>query len=173
MGSDFKRQAPHPPAARRRRISKILTRIALTLAVTLPAVCAAADRFTPIIEQAGGSAVTKGGFVVNQKRVAVQSELSKRPPTPAELGVKLPPRSSLKLEETARQIAQYHPVWRVYDFRLSMPRAEFIRFFEAQGLVFDVHKNALLFPGAAPDGAEFIDGLFGDSISAFRIWRRP
>ncbi len=117
MGSDFKRQAPHPPAARRRRISKILTRIALTLAVTLPAVCAAADRFTPIIEQAGESTVTKGGFVVNQKRVAVQSELSKRPPAPAE--------------------------------------------------------HALLFLGAAPDGAEFIDGLFGDSISAFRIWRRP
>ena len=54
-----------------------------------------------------------------------------------------------------------------------MPRADFIRFFEAQGLVFDVHKNGLLFPGAARDEAEFIDGLDGDPISAFRVWRRP
>lgn len=152
---------------------KKLTHAAMALAVALPAVCAAADRFTPIIEQAGESTVTKGGFIVNQKRVAVQGELSKRPPTTAELGVKLPARASLRLEESARQIAQYHPVWRVYDFRVSMPRSEFVRFFEAQGLVFDVHKNALLFPGAARDEAEFIDGLSGDSISGFRIWRRP
>ena len=152
---------------------KMLTHAAMALAVALPAVGAAADRFTSIIEQAGESTVTRGGFIVNQKRVAVQGELSKRPPTTAELGVKLPPRASLRLEESARQIAQYHPVWRVYDFRVSMPRPEFVRFFEAQGLVFDVHKNALLFPGAARDEAEFIDGLSGDSISGFRVWRRP
>ena len=152
---------------------KMLANIALTLAVVLPAVCAAADRFTQIIEQAGESTVTKGGFIVNQKRVAVQSELSRRPPTTAELGVKLPAKASLRLEDTARQIAQYHPVWRVYDFRLSMPRSEFVRFFEAQGLVFDAHRNVLLFPGAVPNEAEFIDGLVGDSISAFRVWRRP
>jgi len=54
-----------------------------------------------------------------------------------------------------------------------MPRSEFVKFFEAQGLVFDTHKNVLLFPGAAPNDAEFIDGLSGGVISEFRIWRRP
>lgn len=152
---------------------KLLASLALALAVALPAVCTATDRFTQIIEQAGESTVTKGGFIVNQKRVAVQKELARRLPTTAELGVKLPPKASLKLEQTARQIAQYHPVWRVYDFRISMPRSEFVKFFEAQGLVLDTHKNALLFPGTAPNDAEFIDGLFGDLISEFRIWRRP
>ena len=150
----------------------MFAQIALTLAAALPAVCAAADRFTPIIEHAGESTVNKGGYIVNQKRVAVQGELSKRPPTTVELGVKVPPRSSLKLEDTARQIAQYHPVWRVYDYRLSMPRSEFVGFFEAQGLVFDARRNVLLFPGAAPNDAEFIDGL-ADPITGFRIWRRP
>lgn len=152
---------------------KFLASIALVLAMSLPAVCAASDRFTQIIEHAGASTVTKGGFVVNQKRVAVQKELSRRPPTFAELGVKLPPKASLKLERTALQIVQYNPVWRVYDFHVSMPRAEFVKFFEAQGLVFDTHKNVLVFPGTALNDAEFIDGLFGDVISDFRIWRRP
>ena len=87
--------------------------------------------------------------------------------------MKLPVKASLNLADTARQIAQYHPVWRVYDFRLSMQRSEFVRFFEAQGLVFDIHRNVLLFPGAAPNDAEFIDGLFGDPISRFRVWRKP
>ncbi|MDB5865271.1 MAG: hypothetical protein JWO70_3077 [Betaproteobacteria bacterium] len=167
--------ASQPPAhtVQRRLTLRILAKVALTLAFVLPAVCAAADRFTQIVEQAGESTVNKGGFVVNQKRVAVQSELSKRPPTTAELGVKVPAKSALKLEDTARQIAQYHPIWRVYDFRLSMPRSEVIKFFEAQGLIFDIHRNVLLFPGAAPSEAEFIDGLFGDPITAFRVWRRP
>lgn len=147
--------------------------LALGLGLVLPAVCVAADRFTPIIEQAGEPTVTKGGFLVNQKRVAVQGELSRRPPTPGELGAKLPPKAALKLEPTARQIAQYHPVWRVYDYRLTMPRPEFIRFFEAQGLVFDTHRNVLLFPGAAASNGELIDGLVGDPISEFRVWRRP
>lgn len=152
---------------------KSLVNIALSFAAILPGICLATDRFTQIVEQGGEPTVTKGGFLVNQKRVAVQGELARRPPTPAELGVKVPAKASLRLEQTARQIAQYHPVWRVYDFRLSMPRAEFIKFFEAQGLTFDIHKNTLLFPGAAPDDAEFIDGLVGDPISGFRIWRRP
>lgn len=151
----------------------LLAGIVLTLAGALPVVCAAADRFTQIIEQAGAPTVTKGGFVVNQKRVAVQAELSRRSPTGEELGVKLPPKAALSLEQTARQIAQYHPVWRVYDFRVSMPRAELVKFFEAQGLVFEIHRNVLLFPGAAPADAEFIDGLHGDPLSGFRIWRRP
>ncbi len=152
---------------------KLRTGIALVLAVALPAVCTAADRFTQIIAQAGESTVTKGGFVVNQKRVAVQKELSRRQPTAAELGVKLPTKASLKLERTALQIVQYNPVWRVYDFHVSMPRPEFIKFFEAQGLVFDTHRNVLLFPDTAANDAGFIDGLFGDVISEFRIWRRP
>lgn len=152
---------------------KLISSIALSLGLVLPAVCAATDRFTPIVEQAGEPTVTNSGMLVNQKRVAVQSELARRPPTTAELGVKLPPKAALKLERTALQIAQYHPRWRVYDFKLSMPRAEFIKFFEAQGLTFESHKNVLLFPGAGPDSAEFIDGLFGDPISEFRIWRRP
>ena len=152
---------------------KLLAGVIMALSLALPAVCAATDRFTRIVEQAGELTVIKGGYIVNQKRVAVQKELSLRPPTTAELGVKLPPKASLKLEQTARQIAQYHPIWRVYDFRLSMPRSEFVKFFEAQGLVFDTHKNVLLFPGTAPNDAEFIDGLFGDVISEFRVWRRP
>ena len=133
----------------------------------------AADRFTTVIEQAGESTVTKGGYIVNQRRVAVQRELSRQPATQAELGAKLPKGATLNLEQTARQIAQYHPIWRVYDYRLAMPRQELIRFFEAQGLVFDVHKNKLLFPGAEPDAAEFIDGLTGDPVQGFRVWRRP
>ena len=152
---------------------ELLVSISLTLATVMPTVCEAMDRFTPILEQAGESTVTKGGFIVNQKRIAIQSELARRPPTTAELGVKVPPKARLKLEQTARQIAQYHPIWRVYDFQLSMARSEFVKFFEAQGLVFDIHKNVLLFPGAAANDAEFIDGLFGDPISEFRVWRRP
>ena len=152
---------------------KTFANSAFVLTILLPGTCVASDRFAQIVEQGGEPTVIKGGYLVNQKRVAVQSELSRRPPTPAELGVKLPARASLKLEQTARQIAQYHPAWRVYDFRLSMPRTEFVTFFEAQGLVFDAHKNVLLFPGAAPDDAEFIDGLFGDPINGFRVWRRP
>ncbi len=152
---------------------KFLASIALVITVTLPAVCAESDRFAQIIAQAGESTVTKGGFVVNQKRVAVQKELSRRPPTVTELGVKLPPNASLNLKRTALQIVQYNPVWRVYDFRVSMPRSEFVKFFEEQGLVFNINKNVLLFPGAAPHDAEFIDGLFGNVISEFRIWRRP
>ena len=152
----------------------MLLRHVLLLAVLSTAFAAVAeDRFTPIVDQAGDLVVNGGGYVVNQKRVAVQRELARQPPTPAELGVKLPPKAALKLEQTARQIAQYHPVWRVYDYRIAMPRTEFIQFFEAQGLVFDVHKNVLLFRNIKPGDAEFIDGLAGDPITEFRVWRRP
>jgi|APFre7841882630_1041343.scaffolds.fasta_scaffold07354_2 hypothetical protein len=147
--------------------------IGLLVALTLPAVCRAQDRFTQVIEKAEGPVVNAGGYVVNQKRIAVQKELSQRPPTPAELGVKLPANARLNLEQTARQIAQYHPTWRVYDYRLAMPRADFIQFFEAQGLQFNRSRNVMLFPSATPDTGEFIDGLFGDSPEGFRIWRRP
>lgn len=152
---------------------KRLVYTALTIAVILPSVCVATDRFTQIIEQGGEPTVTKDGFLINQKRAAVQSELARKLPTTAELGVKVPANASLKLEQTARQIAQYHPVWRVYDFHLTMSRSEFVKYFEAQGLTLDTHKNVLLFPGAAPDDAEFIDGLVGDPIRGFRVWRRP
>ncbi len=110
---------------------------------------------------------------MNQQRVAVQAELARLGPTAAELGVPLPPKARLKREDTAHQIAQYHPVWRIYAYQLSMPRAEFIAFFTAQGLVFDAHKNLLLFPDQPGQEGAFIDGLDGQTISQFRIWRRP
>ena len=116
---------------------KLSIRFALFACIASAPFAWASDRFTSIVESAGESTVTSGGFLVNQKRVAVQKELAKRPPTPEELGVKLPPKSVLMLEQTARQIAQYHPVWRVYEYRVQMPRAEFTRYFQEQGLAFD------------------------------------
>lgn len=132
------------------------------------------DRFTAIVEQAPPSTVTKGGFVVNNKRVAVQQELSRRPPTREELGVALPRGSRMVLYETALQIAQYHPHWRIYEYRVDMPQAEFIRFFTDQGLSFDRRKFYLRFP--APFGGrdgDFIDLFTEDPVTRFRIWRRP
>ncbi len=129
------------------------------------------DRFTPIIEGAGESTVNAGGFVVNAKRQAVQRELAQRPPTAAELGVRLPQRSVLVLEDTARQIAQYHPRWRIYVYRVSVSREAFVQHFEAQGLRLD--GGRLLFDGF--DG-DFIDGFERDPVTGkvarFRIWRR-
>lgn len=146
-------------------------------ALTIGAVVAtfdgmAADRFTPIIEGAGESTVNKSGFIVNAKRVAVQRELVQRPPTPAELGVRLPQRSVLVLENTARQIAQYHPVWRVYQYRVGLSREAFAQHFESQGLRRDGGK--LLF---GSHGGDFIDGFEPDPVTGlvegFRIWRKP
>lgn len=137
---------------------------------------AARDRFTPIIEQAPKSSV-QNGALVNHKRVAVQEELAQRPPTRGELGVELPAGARLELYETALQIAQYHPAWRVYKYRLDTPRerGDFIDFFTSQGLHFNERKYWIIFP--APPGvddrdAEFID-LSGDPVEGFRIWRRP
>lgn len=129
----------------------------------------AQDRFTSIIQAAPESTVTAGGFIVNQRRVAIQSELTKRPPTAAELGVAVPRSSKLRIEQTARQIAQYHPHWRIYDFSVNMSRSAFIEHFESQGLTMDVSANLLRFPS----GEDFIDGLQGDHISGYRIWRKP
>lgn len=143
---------------------------ALALALLLASSLASADRFAKIVEEGGEPTTTAGGYLVNQKRVAVQKELAQRPPTADELGVKLPPGAKLQLEQTARQIAQYHPVWRIYDYRVEMPRADFIAFFEKQGLTFDKSANNLKFGNA---GEDFVDGLFGDSIKSFRIWRKP
>ena len=146
-----------------------MQRICASLICAMPFTVLASARFTPVIEGAPES-IVQNGYVVNLRRVAVQKELVQRPPTTAELGVKLPPKAALQLETTARQIAQYHPVWRVYEYKTGMPRTELIQFFEAQGLRFDAGKNKLLFPGIADaDRAEFIDGLNG----AFRVWRRP
>ena len=139
------------------------------LVMALSSASAMADRFTKIVDEGGESTVTKGGNLVNQKRVAVQKELTQRPPGAEVLGVALPPRSTLALEQTARQIAQYHPVWRVYDYRVEMPRQAFIEHFQKQGLRFDVHANQMKFG----NGDEFVDGLFGDPIKSFRVWRRP
>ncbi len=143
--------------------------IIAALLCSLASVALAQDRFAGIIDGAADSTVNSGGFVVNQKRVAIQAELTKRPPTSAELGVTVPHGSKLRAEQTARQIAQYHPVWRVYDFSVAMPRSAFIQHFESQGLRLDRSANILRIPG----GEDFIDGLVGEQISGFRIWRKP
>jgi hypothetical protein len=66
------------------------------------------------------------GYVVNNRRVAVQKKLSARPPTHDKLGVTIPEGAHLELERTARQIAQYHPHWRIYQYAVEMPQAELI-----------------------------------------------
>lgn len=142
--------------------------IAVLMLITTHAAYAQ-DRFTKIIEGAGESTVNASGELVNQKRVAVQAEITKRPPSLDELGLKLPPGSKLQVVQTARQLAQYHPVWRVYEFSVSLPRDAFISHFESQGLTFDIHSNLLRFPGSE----DFVDGLFGEQISSFRVWRKP
>lgn len=61
-----------------------------------------------IIEQAPESTVVNG-YVVNNRSVAVQKDLSARPPTHDELGVTIPAGSRLEPGRTARQIAQCRP----------------------------------------------------------------
>ena len=132
----------------------------------------ATDRFTSIIAEAPESTVVNG-YVVNNRRIAVQKELTARPPTHDELGVLLPRGARLDYERTARQIAQYNPNWRIYQYTLEMPRADLIRFFTDQGLTYDRSWNRLFFSKSARDGEEFIDNLEGDPVEGFRIWRRP
>jgi hypothetical protein len=147
--------------------------ITLVLAFVLASVAAgshAADRFSKIIEQGGEPTVTAGGFVVNQKRVAVQKELATRPPTADEVGVRLPPGANLMLVETARQIAQYDPVWRIYQYKVDMPRDAVIAHFEAQGLRYDPNAAHLKFGNA--DG-DFVDGLSQSGQHQLRVWRKP
>lgn len=133
---------------------------------------AVTDRYTGIIAEAPESTVVNG-LVVNHRRVAVQKELTARPPTREEIGVQLPKGARLELETTARQIAQYDPHWRIYQYRLEMPKADLVRFFTDQGLAFDQSWNRLFFPKPAGNGEDFIDNLGGDSAEGFRIWRRP
>ena len=130
------------------------------------------DRFTSIIAAAPESTVVNG-YVVNNRRVAVQKELTARPPTPQELGVVLPAGARLDHERTARQIAQYHPNWRIYKYEIEMPRAELVRFFTDQGLTYDRSWNKLFFSRPTGNGEDFIDSLEGDPVEGFRIWRRP
>lgn len=143
---------------------------ALLLCSVLPATGLAADRFAAIVENGGEPTVTKGGFLVNQKRAAVQKELTARPPTAQELGVKLPPGSRLMLEQSSRQIAQYHPDWRIYQYSVTMPRSALIAHFQDQGLRYDESNANLKFGNGADD---FIDGLSPKDRHQFRIWRRP
>ncbi len=130
----------------------------------------AADRFAKIVDEGGDPTVTSGGFVVNQKRVAVQKELSARPPTAEEVGVKMPPGAKLMLVETARQIAQYHPVWRIYQYKVDMPRDALIAHFESQGLRFDANAANLKFGNS---GGDFVDGLSRSGQHQLRVWRKP
>lgn len=133
---------------------------------------AVSDRFTSIIAQAPESTVVNG-YVVNNRRVAVQQELTARPPKHDELGVLLPKGARLDYERTARQIVQYNPYWRIYQYALEAPKADLIRFFTDQGLTFNRSQGRLFFTPPAGNGEEFIDDLEGDPVEGFRIWRRP
>lgn len=130
------------------------------------------DRFTSIIAQAPESTVVNG-YVVNNRRVAVQKELTARPPTRNEIGVVLPTGARLDYERTARQIVQYDPNWRIYQYDLEMPKADLVRHFTDQGLSFDPSWNRLFFTKPTGNGEDFIDNLGGDQAEGFRIWRRP
>ena len=141
---------------------------ALTLLAAPPA--GAQDRFTPIIAGAPESSV-RNGYVVNHRREAVQRELTARPPTEAELGVRLPPGAQLRHELTARQIAQYHPVWRIYQYRTAMAREALARHFTAQGLRYEASEGRMYFPGATRERGDFIDGLADAALTGIRIWR--
>ena len=149
---------------------KLTIHATLTISLLVTSALANADRFARIVEEGGEPTVTAGGYLVNQKRAAVQRELTQLPPTQDELGVKLPPGSKLQLELTARQIAQYRPTWRIYEYRVDMPRTEFIEYFQKQGWTFDRSANNLRYGSA--DG-DFIDGFSGEQMKKFRIWRKP
>ena len=150
-------------------MNSIIFAVALVLAVA-GASSHAADRFAKIVVQGGEPTVTAGGFVINQKRVAVQKELAARPPTADEVGIKLPPVAKLMLVETARQIAQYDPDWRIYQYKVDMPRGAVIAFLEAQGLRYDQSAANLQFGN--PDG-DFVDGLSQSGQHQLRVWRKP
>ncbi len=145
-------------------------RTALLLSLLIPGSVPADDRFTNIVEEGPEPTVTTGGFVVNQKRVAVQKALTQRPPTADELGVRLPPGSKLMLEQTARQLAQYHPVWRIFQYSVTMPRTALIAHFEEQGLTYDQSHANLKFGSGSGD---FVDGLSKEDRHQIRVWRKP
>jgi hypothetical protein len=150
----------------------MLRALALTAALVLPAArdAGAQDRFTPVIAGAPESTV-RNGYVVNHRREAVQRELTARPPTEAELGVRLPPGAQLRHELSARQIVQYHPVWRIYQYRVALPKEELARHFTAQGLRYEASEGRAYFPNATRDRGDFIDGLGDAALTGLRIWR--
>jgi hypothetical protein len=130
------------------------------------------DRFAAAIAGAPESTV-RDGYVVNHRREAVQREITARPPTEAELGVRLPPGARLLAEVTARQIAQYHPVWRIFQYRVAMSPDELGRFFAEQGLRYAPAEGRAYFPGATLERGDFIDGLGAAPSGGIRIWRVP
>lgn len=150
----------------------MLRALALAIMLTLPVArrVTAQDRFTPIIAGAPESSV-RNGYVVNHRREALQREITARPPTEGELGVRLPAGAELRHELTARQIAQYHPVWRIYQYRVALSKEDLARHFVAQGLRFEASEGRLYFPGATRDQGDFIDGLAATGVQDFRIWR--
>ncbi len=152
----------------------VLSALALAAALTLAGVrdAGAQDRFAAAIAGAPESTV-RNGFVVNHRREAVQREITARPPTEAELGVRLPPGARLLAEVTARQIAQYHPVWRIFQYRVPIARDELGRFFAEQGLRYEPSEGRAYFPGATNARGDFIDGLAIASETGIRIWRMP
>ncbi|HYD51105.1 MAG TPA: hypothetical protein VEA99_00710 [Gemmatimonadaceae bacterium] len=151
-----------------------LCALALAAVLTPPSVreAGAQDRFAAAIAGAPESSV-RNGFVVNHRREAVQREITARPPTQAELGVRLPPGARLLHEVTARQIAQYHPGWRIFQYRVTMSRDELGRFFAEQGLRYEPSEGRAYFPGATNERGDFIDGLAIASGTGIRIWRMP
>jgi hypothetical protein len=149
--------------------SRLLRLVGPCLLAGLALGASAADRFKLIIDNAPESAVNASGQPVDPKRLLVEKELMAQRPGRAELGVRLPEGSRLKPEESARQIVQHDPAWRVYEYRLSMPRAELLRFFQGQGLRHDRAAGRLVFP----DNTDFIDGFEDDPVKRFRVWRKP
>ena len=73
----------------------------------------------------------------------------------------------------ARQIVQLHPVWRVYQYRVPLPKEELARHLTAQGLRYEASEGRAYFPGATHERGDFIDGLAIASGTGFRIWRMP
>lgn len=151
-----------------------LCALALAAVLTPPSArdARAQDRFAAVIAGAPESSV-RNGYVVNHRREAVQREITARPPTEAELGVRLPPGARLLHEVTARQIVQYHPGWRIFQYRMAMSRDELGRFFAEQGLRYEPSEGRAYFPGATNERGDFIDGLAIAASTGIRIWRMP
>jgi hypothetical protein len=156
-------------------MTRLLALCALVLAAftfLTPRGAHAQDRFAEAIAGAPESTV-RNGFVVNHRREAVQREITARPPTEAELGVRLPPGARLVHERTALQIVQYHPVWHIFQYRVAMSSDELGRFFAEQGLRYEPSEGRAYFPSATNERGDFIDGLGNATDSGIRIWRVP
>jgi hypothetical protein len=84
--------------------------------------------------------------------------------------VGLPPGAQLMLEPTARQIAQYHPAWRIDRHKVNPSRDARVAFFSAQGLRYDEHAAKLTFN--QPEG-DVVDGMWRSDQQPSRVWRKP